>query len=56
MPRWLFAILAVGGLLASGIYLGIMRLDGASTGNIVRAALFGVFGLLMLLGATGGRK
>ena len=56
MPRWLFAVLAVGGLLASGIYLGIMRLDGASTWNVVRAILFGVFGLLMLLGAMGKRK
>ncbi len=51
LPRWLFAILTVGGLLASGIYLGIIRIDGASTGVVLRAVGYGIFGLLMLWGA-----
>jgi len=50
-PGLLFAILAAGGLLASGIYIGMMRFGGATTGHAVRATVFGVFGLLMLLGA-----
>jgi hypothetical protein len=54
-PRWFFAILTVGALLASGIYLGMMRLEGATTGHIVRATVYGVFGLLMLWGALGKR-
>ena len=50
-PSLLFGILAAGGLLASGIYLGMMRFGGATTGHVVRATVFGVFGLLMLWGA-----
>jgi hypothetical protein len=56
LPKWLFAILAVGGLLASGIYLGMTRLEGASEGNVVRAIVFGVFGLLMFWGAMSKHK
>jgi len=36
-PRWIFLILAVGGLLAAGIFIGIMRVEGATTGNMIRA-------------------
>jgi len=54
-PRWLFAILTVGGLLASGIYLGMMRVEGAITGHVVRAVAYGAFGLLMLWGALEGK-
>jgi len=53
--RWLFTILTVGALLASGIYLGMIRIEGASTGHIVRAVGYGAFGLLMLWGAIGKR-
>ena len=54
-PRWLFAILAVGGLVASGLYIGMMRVEGSSTGGIVRVAAYGIFGLLMMWGAVGRR-
>ena len=54
-PRWLFTILTVGALLASGIYIGMIHVEGASTGHIVRAAGYGVFGLLMLWGALDKR-
>jgi hypothetical protein len=54
-PRWLFSILAVGALVACGIYLGMIRVEGVSTGHVIRAAGFGVLGLLMLWGALGKR-
>jgi hypothetical protein len=49
-PRWVFTIIMVGALLSCGVYLGIMRVDGTSTGNIVRAAGFALLGALMLWG------
>ncbi len=54
-PRWLFAILAAGGFLASGIYLGMIRAGDATTGHMVRAAAYGVMGLLMMWGVLGKR-
>jgi hypothetical protein len=50
-PRWLFAILAIGGLLASGIYIGIMSVEGFAGMRLVQAAAFGLLGLLMFWGA-----
>lgn len=55
-PRWLFAILTVGAFLASGIYLGMIRAEGSSTGYVVRAVIYGVLGLLMLWGVLGRRQ
>lgn len=52
VPWWLFAVIAVGALLASGIYLGIVSVEGPSTGHLVRALSFGVLGLVALWGAT----
>jgi hypothetical protein len=46
-PRWLFAILAIGGQMASGIYIGIISVEGISGVRIIQAAGFGIFGLLM---------
>ena len=54
-PGWFFAILTVGGLLASGLYLGMMRVEGATAGHVLRATAYGVFGLLMLWGVLGKR-
>ena len=54
-PRWLFAVLMVGGLLASGVYLGMIHALGPTTGYIVRAAIYLAFGILMLWGALGRR-
>jgi hypothetical protein len=51
-PRWIFILLTVGGLVASGIFVGIMRVEGATTGNVVRVIGYGVFGLVMLWGAV----
>ncbi len=54
-PRWFFSILAVGGFVACGIYLGMIRAEGVSTGRVIRAVGFGVLGLLMLWGVLGKR-
>ena len=52
VPWWLFAIIAVGALLASGIHLGIMSVEGLAGIRLVQAVGFGVLGLIMLWGAT----
>jgi hypothetical protein len=44
----MFIVLTVGGLVASGIFVGIMRVEGATTGNVIRVIGYGVFGLVML--------
>ena len=50
-PRWIFAILAIGGLLASGIYLGIMSVEGFTGLRLAQSAGFGLLGLIMFWGA-----
>lgn len=54
-PRWLFAIIAVGGLLASGIYIGIISVEGFTSLRFAQAAGFGLMGLVMFWGALQGR-
>jgi len=54
-PRWLFTVLAVGGLLAAGLYLGLIHAEGSSTGYFLRAIGFGALGALMMWGAIGRR-
>ncbi|RLD08123.1 MAG: hypothetical protein DRI65_03075 [Chloroflexota bacterium] len=49
-PRWIFAVLAIGSLLASGIFLGILSAEGVSTARVLQAAGFGLVGLLMFWG------
>ncbi|MGD8967957.1 MAG: hypothetical protein PVI07_10660 [Anaerolineae bacterium] len=56
VPGWLFAVIAVGALLASGIYLGIMSVEGFAGPRIAQAAGFGLLGLIMLWGATHSRS
>jgi len=55
-PRWLFALLAIGGLIACGIYLGVMSVEGFSPLRLAQMAGFGVFGLVMLWGALSQSK
>lgn len=45
-PRWVYFILGVGALLASGLFLGIARTEGFTTGGILRIVLFGLLGIL----------
>ena len=54
-PRWFFSILVVGAFVACGIYLGMIRVEGVSTGHVIRTVGFGVLGLLMLWGVLGKR-
>jgi len=55
VPWWLFAVIAVGALLASGVYLGIMSVEGLAGMRILQAIGFGLLGLIMLWGATHSR-
>jgi hypothetical protein len=52
VPWWLYALIAIGALLASGIYLGILSVEGFTGVRMVQAAGFGLLGLIMLWGAT----
>jgi hypothetical protein len=52
VPWWLYALIAIGALLASGIYLGILSVEGCTGLRMVEAAGFGLLGLIMLWGAT----
>jgi hypothetical protein len=54
-PRWLFAILAIGGLVACGIYLGIMSVEGLTNLRFAQSAGFGLLGLVMFWGAIQSR-
>lgn len=51
-PRWLFTVLAIGGLLASGINIGIISVEGLTSLRFFQAAGFGILGLLMFWGAV----
>lgn len=55
LPRWIFAILAAGGFITCGIYFGLLRAGEGTTGQIVRAIVFGIFGILMMWGVLGRR-
>jgi hypothetical protein len=54
-PWWFFTIVMVGGFVACGVYLGMMHLDGITTGNLLRAVGFGALGFLMLWGVLARR-
>ncbi len=54
-PRWLFVIVMVGGFIASGIYIGMMRVEGISSGNLLGTMGFGALGLFMMRGALAKR-
>jgi hypothetical protein len=55
VPWWLYALIAVGTLLASGIYIGIMSVEGTTSMHTVQAVGFGLLGVIMLWGATHNR-
>jgi hypothetical protein len=50
-PRWIFAVIAIGGLVAAGIFLGIMSVEGITGARAMQAAGFSLLGLLMFWGA-----
>ena len=55
LPRWVFTLLAIGGAWASGIYLGKITIEGASTGLLIPVIGFGLMGFLMAWGALAER-
>lgn len=52
LPRWAFVFLAVGTSWASGLYLGMLMVEGSSTAYLVRIIGFGVVGLVMAWGSA----
>ena len=54
-PKWFYSVIAVAALVACGIYLGMIRAEGSSAGNVIRAAAFGVIGLATFCMAVGKR-
>lgn len=55
LPRWMFLLIAIGGAWASGIYLGKMTVEGASTAFLIPALAFGAMALIMAWGAYTAR-
>ena len=55
-PRWLHFVIGVGALIACGIYLGTGAAEGFTTGRIVRAVIFGIAGLILVLQYGEGRR
>ena len=49
-PVWLFTFLEIGAFIACGIYIGLTKAEGFSTGNTIRIIVFGLFGFVMLWG------
>ncbi|NIM95008.1 MAG: hypothetical protein GTO18_15010 [Anaerolineales bacterium] len=50
-PRWMLLLLSIGGAWASGIYLGKITIEGASTSLLVPMICFGAMALIMGWGA-----
>ena len=46
-PQWMFLFISVGGAWASGIYLGKISIEGASTGLLIPMVGFGVMSLIL---------
>jgi len=55
LPRWAFVFLAVGTSWASGLYLGMLMIEGSSTAYLVRIIGFGIVGLVMAWGSAAKR-
>ena len=53
-PRWIFAIIAIGTLVACGIFVGIMSVEGATSLRFIQAIGFGLVGLVTFWGAIQG--
>ena len=53
-PRLIFAVISIGALIASGIFLGIMTVEGYSTIRLVSALGFAGLGLVLFWGVYTG--
>lgn len=49
-PRWIFAVISIGCLVASGIFLGIISMEGYSVLRLIQVLGFGLVGLAMFWG------
>ena len=54
--KWLFAVLATGMLVSSGLYFGIIWVQGPAAGHLAKTVGFGVVEVLMLCGAVSERR
>jgi hypothetical protein len=55
LPRWIFTLLSISGAWASGIYLGKITIEGATTSLLIPVIGFAVLGLIMAWGALSER-
>ena len=55
LPRWVFVLLSVGTSWASGLYLGMLMVEGTSTAYLIRIIGFGVIALVMTWGSIAKR-
>lgn len=53
--KWIFGLIAIGASCACGIYLGILSVEGASNGLLIRIVGFGALSLVMAWGALNNR-
>jgi len=49
-PRWIFAMIAIGMLIACGIFIGRLTCEGFSIMRLLQALVFGILGLTMFRG------
>ena len=49
-PRWIFAFIAIGALIACGIFIGKLSIEGSTTLRLLQAIAFGLLGLSMFWG------
>ena len=50
-PYWIFAMIAIGALIACGIFIGRITSEGYTTARLLQSLVFGMLGLLMFRGA-----
>jgi hypothetical protein len=52
-PRWIFAFIAIGALIACGIFIGKLTSEGFTSLRILQALAFDILGLIMFWGTQG---
>jgi hypothetical protein len=55
LPWWIFGVIAIGTFIASGIFIGIMSVEGMETTDLLKAIGYAIVGLLMFWGAVNKR-
>ncbi|MBI9044667.1 MAG: hypothetical protein JEZ06_09290 [Anaerolineaceae bacterium] len=49
-PKWIFAVIAIGALFSSGIFTGILSIEGFTNLRFLQTLGFGLLGLIMFWG------